>query len=72
MRFFAAQGLVGDISDVWQNLNGMPDALKKASTGDDGKQYFVPFDNYPWAIFYRKSVFQEQGLPGRRRRSTSS
>ena len=61
MKFFAAQGLVGDVSDVWQNLNGMPDPVKAASTGDDGKQYFVPFDNYPWAIFYRPSVFQQRG-----------
>ena len=35
--------------------------FKKASTGDDGKQYFVPIDNYPWAVFYRKSVFAEKG-----------
>jgi multiple sugar transport system substrate-binding protein len=61
MKFFAAQGLVGDISDVWQNVQGMPDAIKAASTGDDGKQYFIPFDNYPWAVFYRPSVFQAKG-----------
>ena len=54
-----------------RTLNGFSDALKAASTGDDGKQYFVPFDNYPWAIFYRKSVFAGEGLPGRRRPSTS-
>ena len=39
----------------------MSDALKKASTGDDGKQYFVPSTYYPWAVFYRKSVFAEKG-----------
>ena len=39
----------------------MSDALKKASTGDDGKQYFVPSTYYPWAIFYRKSVWAEKG-----------
>ncbi|MFC8501942.1 ABC transporter substrate-binding protein [Pedococcus sp. NPDC057267] len=61
MRFFADKGLAGDISDVWKNLSGMSDALKKASTGDDGKQYFVPSTYYPWAVFYRKSVFQEKG-----------
>ena len=27
----------------------------------DGKQYFVPFYNYPWAVFYRKSVFEKNG-----------
>ena len=42
MRFFAAQGLVGDVSDIWGNLQGFTDAFKTASTGDDGKQYFVP------------------------------
>jgi multiple sugar transport system substrate-binding protein len=61
MRFFADKGLAGDISDVWKDLNGFSDALKQASTGDDGKQYFVPFTNYPWAIFYRKSVFADKG-----------
>ena len=61
MRFFAAQGLVGDISDVWSKLTGFSDAFKKASTGDDGKQYFVPIYNYPWAVFYRPSVFSQYG-----------
>ena len=28
--------------------------------------------NYPWAIFYRQERLPEQGLPGRRRPSTSS
>src|SRR5215204_6024039 len=61
MRFFAERGLVGDVSDVWKNITGMSDALKKASTGADGKQYFVPITNYPWAVFYRKSVFKDKG-----------
>jgi multiple sugar transport system substrate-binding protein len=61
MRFFASKGLAGDISDVWKDLAGMSDALKKASTGDDGKQYFVPSTYYPWAVFYRKSVFAKYG-----------
>jgi multiple sugar transport system substrate-binding protein len=61
MRFFASKDLAGDISDVWKDLSGLGDALKKASTGDDGKQYFVPSTYYPWAIFYRKSVWQKHG-----------
>ncbi len=60
MRFFAKQGLIGDVSDVWADLN-MSDAFKQASTAEDGKQYFVPIYNYPWAVFYRKSVFAEKG-----------
>jgi multiple sugar transport system substrate-binding protein len=61
MRFFAAQGLAGDISDIWGGLSGFSEAMKQASTGDDGKQYFVPLTTYPWALFYRKSVWEEKG-----------
>ena len=61
MQFFAEKGLVGDISDVWQKITGMSDAFKKASTGADGKQYFVPITNYPWAVFYRKSLWEQRG-----------
>lgn len=61
MQFFAEKGLIGDISDVWSGVSGMSDALKTASTGSDGKQYFVPMTYYPWAVFYRKSVFAEKG-----------
>jgi multiple sugar transport system substrate-binding protein len=62
MQFFAEQGLVGDISDVWSEIGGgFSDAMKQQSTGKDGKQYFVPLYYYPWAIFYRKSVWAEKG-----------
>ena len=63
MRFFADQGLSTDISDVWSQIGSQyNDSFKGASTGNDGKQYFVPFYYYPWALFYRKSVFKELGL----------
>ncbi|MBB2987957.1 ABC transporter substrate-binding protein [Terracoccus luteus] len=61
MRFFASKDLAGDVSDVWSGITGMSDALKKSSTGDDGKQYFIPATTYPWAVFYRKSVFEQRG-----------
>ncbi|HZN76366.1 MAG TPA: ABC transporter substrate-binding protein [Micromonosporaceae bacterium] len=62
MQYFAAQGLSMDISDVWSEIGGnFSPALRAASTGADGKQYFVPFYYYPWAVFYRKSVFAEKG-----------
>ncbi|MFE5920640.1 ABC transporter substrate-binding protein [Streptomyces sp. NPDC056468] len=62
MQFFAAKGLATPIDDVWQTIGGnFPDAMKKLSKGEDGKYYFVPLYTYPWAIFYRKSVFQENG-----------
>ncbi|MFH8554837.1 carbohydrate ABC transporter substrate-binding protein [Streptomyces kasugaensis] len=61
MQYFAQKGLLADISDLWQHFGGFSDALKKQSTGADGKQYFVPYYYYPWAVFHRKSVFQEKG-----------
>ena len=63
MRFFAAQGLLGDITDVWDaGLNDqLGEGFKVASTGDDGKQYFVPWTYYIWGIYYRPSVFEENG-----------
>ncbi|ONI90609.1 sugar ABC transporter substrate-binding protein [Actinosynnema sp. ALI-1.44] len=62
LRFFAQKQLVGDISELWKTLEGnYTPAQKEASTGNDGKQYFVPFYSYPWAVFYRPSVFQQKG-----------
>jgi multiple sugar transport system substrate-binding protein len=62
MKFFAGQGLAGDISDIWTSVgSNYSEAFKTASTGDDGKQYFIPFYNYPWVVIYRKSLFTENG-----------
>lgn len=60
MAQFAENGLITDISDVWP-IDGLSDAFQKASTAPDGKQYFVPVSYYPWAVFYRKSVFADNG-----------
>ncbi len=62
MQFFAAKGLATPIDDVWKALTPqMPPAFKAASTGLDGHQYFVPNKNYPWAVYFRKSVWKEKG-----------
>jgi multiple sugar transport system substrate-binding protein len=33
----------------------------KVNTVDHNTQYFVPLYNYPWAVHYRKSVFEAKG-----------
>src|SRR5581483_1220289 len=44
MQYFAAQGLATPIDDVWETIKDQySDAFAKASTGADGKKYFVPF-----------------------------
>ena len=63
MQFFAAKGLATPIDDVWDRRSAAtsPSAMKELSKGEDGKYYFVPLYTYPWAVFYRKSVFQQYG-----------
>ena len=62
MRFFAAKGLAAPVDEAWESFgDNFSDAFKQASTGDDGKKYFIPNYNYPWAVFYKKSVWAEKG-----------
>lgn len=62
MQYYAEKGLLAPIDDVWETIGAnYSDALKKASTGPDGKLYFVPNYNYPWGFFYRKSLWAEKG-----------
>ena len=61
MAQFAENGLITDLSDEWP-IDGLNDSFKEASTAPDGKQYFVPVSYYPWAVFYRKSVFDKNGV----------
>jgi multiple sugar transport system substrate-binding protein len=61
MQFFAEQGLVGNVSEIWQGMTGMTEAMRTASSGRDGHQYFVPLGYYPWGVFYRPSLFEEHG-----------
>src|SRR5436190_20391533 len=62
MQFFAQRGLATPIDDVWETLKPQfAPALQAASRGLDGHFYFVPIYNYPWAVFYRKSLFKAKG-----------
>jgi multiple sugar transport system substrate-binding protein len=60
MRFFAEQGLASPVDDVWDKVkSNYSSAFAESVKGNDGHIYGVPVDYYPWAVFYRKSVFQE-------------
>jgi multiple sugar transport system substrate-binding protein len=62
MQFFANRGLAQEIPEVWDQIGGnYSEAFKAASTGEDGKLYFVPFYTYPWAVFYRPSLWEKNG-----------
>ncbi len=60
MQYFAQKGLLVEISDVWQDLKGFSPAIK-AQSSRAGKQFFVPYYYYPWAVFHRKSLFTQRG-----------
>ena len=62
MQYFAAQGLLAPIDDVWDKIGAnFSDSVKSLCKGADGHYYFVPIYNYPWVIFYNKSTFAQKG-----------
>ncbi len=62
MQFFAGQGLVSNVDEVWTKIGANYTAAMKAqSKGKDGHYYLVPFDYYPWAVFYSKSLWKSKG-----------
>ena len=62
MRQAAAKGLLEPLDDVWAQVGSrFSQALKEASTGDDGRIYAIPYCHGPWAVFYRRSLFASHG-----------
>src|SRR6478609_602422 len=61
MKFFADKGFNTPVDDVWEKVKGNFTAgFANAVVGNDKKVYGIPGDYYPWAIFYRKSVFADK------------
>ncbi|MFE3456215.1 ABC transporter substrate-binding protein [Nocardiopsis aegyptia] len=61
-RFFAERGLISDVSAVWEGLDGVfTDQVRDLCSAPDGKQYMVPDSTAPWAVFHRRSLFEENG-----------
>lgn len=62
-RAFADQGLLLDVSDVWNSsLQNFSSAQKKLATDSKGQQVFIPTDYYWWGIYYNKPQFQKLGI----------
>src|SRR5947209_19985457 len=62
MRFFAKKALASSIDDLWDKVKGnFSEAFATSVKGNDGHVYGIPLDYYPWAVFYRKSVFADHG-----------
>ncbi len=52
-----------DVTDVWK-ANNLDDQLKSAvkSMEIDGKKWGIPYSYYQWGIYYRKDIFEKQGI----------
>ena len=63
MEPFVKAGLFEDVSDVWA-ANGLDDQLKSAASSMtiDGKKWGVPYTYYQWGIYYRKDLFEQNGI----------
>ena len=63
MKFFVDQGLIMDVSDLWEDA-GFNDSMasSKAAFTVDGNQWGVPWGYYQWGVFYRQDIFDQYGL----------
>jgi multiple sugar transport system substrate-binding protein len=60
MREVADEGLVLDISDIWEDFE-FSEGLRALSTDSAGNEVFVPTSYYWVAVYYKKSVWEEAG-----------
>jgi len=61
MRFYANQGLLKPINDVWNQVGTRYSSYLRSISTDGRKQYFVPVIQYSWVVIYRKSLFAKMG-----------
>ena len=63
MAGFVADGLFGDISDVWSQ-EGLTNTMASTmpSVTFDGKQYALPYSYYQWGVYYRKDIYDANGI----------
>jgi multiple sugar transport system substrate-binding protein len=56
-------GLFEDVTALWDK-EGLNDTLKSASASMtiDGKKWGVPYTYYQWGVYYRKDLFEKNGI----------
>ena len=56
-------GLFEPVDDVWEE-HGLNESLKSAAASMtiDGKKWGVPYTYYQWGVYYRKDIFQANGI----------
>ena len=63
MAGFVADGLFEDVSDVWSS-NGLDKSMASTmpSVTFEGKQYGLPYSYYQWGVYYRKDIYEANGI----------
>ena len=63
MAGFVADGLFEDVSDVWAK-NGLDKTMSSTmpSITFGGKQYGLPYSYYQWGVYYRKDIYEANGI----------
>ena len=63
MAGFVSDGLFADVSDVWAS-EGWDSSMSSTmpSVTFNGKQYAVPYSYYQWGVYYRKDVYDANGI----------
>ncbi|MGB2326055.1 MAG: ABC transporter substrate-binding protein, partial [Pseudomonadales bacterium] len=56
-------GLFEPVDDVWAE-HGLNDSLASAAASMtiDGKKWGVPYTYYQWGVYYRKDIFEQNGI----------
>ncbi len=56
-------GLIEPVDDLWEQ-EGLNESLSAAvgSMTIDGKKWGVPYTDYQWGVYYRKDIFEENGI----------
>ena len=61
MRSLAQHGDLDDLSDLWK-ANSWWNTFPSAAATIGGKQYALPYQTYPWGIFFRHDVLERAGI----------
>ncbi len=56
-------GLFEPVTDLWES-EGLNDQLKSAASAMtiDGEKWGVPYTYYQWGVYYRKDLFEQNGI----------
>jgi multiple sugar transport system substrate-binding protein len=65
LNWFVKQQWIEPIDDVWERTNWDQIMTKgsKSAVTIDNRLYALPMHYYPWAIYYKKSLFQNLEIP---------